>query len=79
MTFLVYLNWEKIESLIEPFFLWFGMNLYKGILYFIILYVIFVIAFLPSTFLTLGGAVTFSIVMGPVKAFFVYNLIVMFC
>lgn len=73
------MNWDFIVGLIEPFFFWFKNNLLKGILYYIIIYVIFVIAFLPSTFLTLGGAVTFSIVMGPVKAFFLYTLIVMFC
>jgi uncharacterized membrane protein YdjX (TVP38/TMEM64 family) len=79
MTVVIYLCWDRIMELMEPFFFWFSFHIYSGIFYFMLIYILFVVLMVPSTFLTLGGAAIFSASLGPTKAFLIHNMVVLSC
>jgi uncharacterized membrane protein YdjX (TVP38/TMEM64 family) len=62
--------------MIEPFFEWFQSNLYQGMFLYTILYTVMVVVFIPTTFLTYGGAFAFTKSCGPLYAFFITTFLV---
>ena len=76
MTFLVIHYWNDVIMLVEPFFEWFEAHIYRGIFLFEIIYIAMVVIFLPTTFLTYGGALAFAHCIGPIESFFLTTLLV---
>jgi uncharacterized membrane protein YdjX (TVP38/TMEM64 family) len=53
-------HWKFITGLIEPFFEWFQENLYQGMVLYTAIYTVMTVIFIPTTFLTYGGALAFT-------------------
>ena len=76
LAFLIVHYWKSITGMIEPFFEWFCDNLYQGMVLYTAIYTFMVIIFIPTTFLTYGGALAFTKSIGPTYAFFVTTVLV---
>jgi uncharacterized membrane protein YdjX (TVP38/TMEM64 family) len=62
--------------MIEPFFEWFEEHIYQGIFLYEIIYIAMVVLFLPTTFLTYGGALAFTHCIGAVSSFILTTMLV---
>ena len=60
IAFTIVHHWKFITSLIEPFFEWFQENLYQGMVLYTAIYTVMTVIFIPTTFLTYGGALAFT-------------------
>ena len=78
LAYLVIHYWPFITGLIQPFLEWFQENLYQGIFLYTAIYTFMVIVFIPTTFLTYGGALAFTKAVGPTYAFFITTVLVVF-
>jgi uncharacterized membrane protein YdjX (TVP38/TMEM64 family) len=76
LAFLIVHYRKSITGMIEPFFEWFCDNLYQGMVLYTAIYTFMVIIFIPTTFLTYGGALAFTKSIGPTYAFFVTTVLV---
>ena len=76
LAYLIVHYWQSITSLIEPFFEWFQENLYQGMFLYTAIYTVLVIIFIPTTFLTYGGALAFTKSVGAMYAFFITTVLV---
>jgi uncharacterized membrane protein YdjX (TVP38/TMEM64 family) len=62
--------------MIEPFFLWFEDHIYQGIFLYLVIYIAMVVIFIPTTFLTYGGALAFAHCIGATRSFFLTTFLV---
>ena len=62
--------------MIEPFFDWFENHIYQGIFLYTLIYIALVVVFIPTTFLTYGGALAFAHCIGAVQSFFLTTFLV---
>ena len=76
LAYLIVHHWKSITGMIEPFFEWFQDNIYQGMFLYTAIYTVMVIIFIPTTFLTYGGALAFTKAIGPTYAFFITTLLV---
>ena len=76
LTSLIIYYWNSITMMIEPFFDLFEKYIYQGIFLYTLIYVAMVVVFLPTTFLTYGGALAFAHCIGPVASFFLTTFLV---
>jgi uncharacterized membrane protein YdjX (TVP38/TMEM64 family) len=60
IAFTIVHHWKFITGLIEPFFEWFQENLYQGMVLYTAIYTVMTVIFIPTTFLTYGGALAFT-------------------
>ena len=76
MSYLFLKHWNDIIALLEPFFLWFEQNLFEGIFYYFLIFVVLMVLAIPTDFLILAGSIIFGRFFGPTQGFFLTLLFV---